>query len=71
MIPYNYVDLLTLDEKNSRSLAGRKFNLGAHRGAASPGASNDRGHAPASPVKQRRQIQVNSTIDADIGEGVF
>ena len=63
MMPYNYLDVLTLDEQNSRILTGQKIHLGPH-----PKKSTHEGdHAP-SREQQSCQIQVNSTIDADIGE---
>mmetsp|Transcript_14004 Transcript_14004/g.25516 ORF Transcript_14004/g.25516 Transcript_14004/m.25516 type:complete len:176 (-) Transcript_14004:675-1202(-) len=61
MMPCNYIDLLTLDEQNSRILAGQKSHLGPH-----PKESSHEGYPAPSREQQPCQIQVNSTIDADI-----
>jgi len=62
MMPYNYLDLPTLDEQNSRILT-EKF----HRGPHPKESSHEGDHAP-SREQQPCQIQVNSTIDADRGK---
>mmetsp|Transcript_11901 Transcript_11901/g.20668 ORF Transcript_11901/g.20668 Transcript_11901/m.20668 type:complete len:416 (+) Transcript_11901:269-1516(+) len=62
MVPFKYIDLLTLDDQNSRALAEQKIHLGNYLHEP----SNEGDRAGPSQEQQMSQIQVNSTIDADI-----
>lgn len=61
MIPYNYIDLVTMDKQNSRFLTGQKFHLGPR-----PEVTLHASSQAQSQWQHHHQIQVNSTIDADI-----
>eukprot|EP00581_Thalassiosira_minuscula_P002360 CAMPEP_0183748210 /NCGR_PEP_ID=MMETSP0737-20130205/67652_1 /TAXON_ID=385413 /ORGANISM="Thalassiosira miniscula, Strain CCMP1093" /LENGTH=428 /DNA_ID=CAMNT_0025983929 /DNA_START=137 /DNA_END=1423 /DNA_ORIENTATION=+ len=61
-MPYNFLDLLTLDEENARTFAGQKIKISPP--TKEPPHNGD--HMVAGREQKRRQIQVNSTIDADV-----